>query len=581
MNRFVLSMLCLGLVGCASQGGELDGEVSDTLEVKLGTLGEPCVGNPSSLNLVDTIRICGEGPISGVDGEGTVIRTLFDRVVPVSETLQLGDIPVNDQYEITVIGEQNGSSSYVGFVEDVSVSVGEVQELDIQWAPFRTTSCVSVESAGKPAHRVFSAGVLLPDGTFFFGGGFSALSSDGVTLKPGSTKTYLFDPATATLSSGPNIAIGRGGHAMVYVPSRQHVLVIGGASELTFDDSGEAMPFRMESTTALTQIEVIDFSGEQPKLLAQSEGDSLSLSTQRVFPRAVVTAGGDVLISGGYDWDKNPTQHPESKDFTRIEHLVSVESEAGVASWKIEQSSTGLDGDEARAGNTFDWVQDETNNGKTREVFLVWGGTRNPDRQARIVRSEDDGTKVAYPVQIAEGSAAITSSFFHSMTHLGTGKLLALGGVSVGESGRLSSLNSDQAYLIEYSDPNGVTPTLNISKIPGLEPGRYFHTAQLHPGGAVSAYGGFIDLLGTGASEIVSYNQNNSNALRILTTGEDFPARGGHLSVPLRMGATYLATGVGKVTDLTVEEEMLSQILVSPAFDLCESPIPQAGEGVE
>ena len=62
------------------------------------------------------------------------------------------------------------------------------------------------------------------------------------------------------------------------------------------------------------------------------------------------------------------------KNFDRIEHLVSVDDGAGVANGQFLLS---LDGDIARS-KIVDWFQDESNSGKTREVFLVWGGRETP-----------------------------------------------------------------------------------------------------------------------------------------------------------------------------------------------------------
>lgn len=584
MKRPVVIVLCLSLLACGP-GGEHEGEVAQSLAMKVGALGVPCEGNANSFNSIDTIRVCGEARISGVEGGPSVERTLFDRVLPVSDTMTLGDIPVSDSYKLTVVGEFEGESTYLGLVEDVAVSVGSTADVGVEWLPYSGTSCVSVNAAGKPAHRAFAAGTILPDGSYFFGGGFSAFqatSDNGGTLKPGSTKTYLFDAATATLSSGPDLKYGRGGHTMVYVPQAQQVLVIGGLSEMSYSGENGVFPFTMDSVVAIPQVEVIDFSAELPVLVSQSSNDELKLNKQRVFPKALVTATGEVLVSGGYDWAKNPDDpnNTEAGGYKKIEVLVNV-GDGAEASWQLDPSIA-LNDETARSGHSFDWIKNEqTSLGKTMEVLLLWGGSRGSSSAATIIRSISDGDKSRISPTLDDGGTGFIPSFFHSMTHLGDGRLLAIGGVSPGEDGKLSQLLDDQAYLIEYSNADGNNPTLTITKQPGLNPGRYFHTAQFHTGGTVSAFGGFIDLEGNATDEIVGYNQNGNNAINILKAVNDFPARAAHLSVPLQMGGTYLATGIGAMSDLGLEEAMLSQLMVSPAFDICVSPTPQPGEGVE
>ena len=166
--RPALLALCLSAVACGPNA-EFEGESRETLGVQVGALGIPCDGNENSFNAVDTIRVCGEGPISLVEGAGTALRTLFDRVLPVSDSMILGDVPVNEEYQLTVIGESEGFPTYYGTKDDVAVSVGATAEVSVQWLPYNSTACASVSAVGKPVHRAFSSGVVLPDGTYFYG----------------------------------------------------------------------------------------------------------------------------------------------------------------------------------------------------------------------------------------------------------------------------------------------------------------------------------------------------------------------------------------------------------------------------
>ena len=588
--RPALLALCLSAVACGPNA-EFEGESRETLGVQVGALGIPCDGNENSFNAVDTIRVCGEGPISLVEGAGTALRTLFDRVLPVSDSMILGDVPVNEEYQLTVIGESEGFPTYYGTKDDVAVSVGATAEVSVQWLPYNSTACASVSAVGKPVHRAFSSGVLLPDGTYFYGGGFTAYLETGDTgegvLTAASSKTFFFDPGTGKVTSGPDLATGRGAHAMVYVPAVQQVLVIGGVTELDFVPGDLRFPFSMDDPKALNDVEIIDFKTDTPFLTPQSQNSKIELVKSRVFPKAVVSATGNVMVSGGYDWSKDTTNaeiNTIAAGFKKIEFLVSVEDDSLTGnSWQLDPQISLKDTD-ARAGHSFDWVTNEkTQDGKNIEVFLLWGGTRGANK-ALVIRNTNDGT-ISNPIQqvptLEAGGTTVVPTFFHSMTHLGNNRLLALGGVSAGETNELSELLEDQAYLIEYSNPEGNNPTLQISKQPGLNPGRYFHTAQFHRDGSASGFGGFIDFEGNATNEIVAYNQGDSNAITLYSDTQNFPARAGHLSAPLKMGGTYLAAGISTVNDLTVAEEMLSQLLVSPAVDLCKSPLPNPGEGVE
>ena len=170
-KRLSVLACLIGLGGCGPEAMPLEGE-TEALGVRVGALGVPCNGNPNSFAQVDSIRVCGEGVISGLEGQGKVVRTLFDRVTGFADSFQAGDIPVNDDYRLTVIGQVEGNETYVGQVEGVQVSVGEVQDVDVTWAPFNRTGCVSVQSGG-PLPSDFSAGATLRQ-TLFFGSGFSA-----------------------------------------------------------------------------------------------------------------------------------------------------------------------------------------------------------------------------------------------------------------------------------------------------------------------------------------------------------------------------------------------------------------------
>ena len=161
------------------------------------------------------------------------------------------------------------------------------------------------------------------------------------------------------------------------------------------------------------------------------------------------------------------------------------------------------------------------------------------------------------------GAAGLTIAF-HSMTRLAPENCWRWG---IEREARCRLREFRSAYDRVF-DPNGVGPSIFLRSQVSTQDAIFYDSVA--PGGSVSAYGGFIDLIGTGTSKIVSCNQNGSNTLRTISPGTDFPTRWTCIR-SLRMGATYLASGISAVDDLTVQEEMLSQILVSPAFNLCES----------
>ena len=583
-KRFSVLVCLIGLGGCGPEAIPLEGE-SEALGVRIGALGVPCNGNPNAFAQVDSIRVCGEGVISGIEGEGKVIRTLFDRVTGFAESFQAGDIPVNEEYRLTVIGQVEGETAYVGQVEGVQVSVGEVQDVNVTWAPFDRPGCVSIQSGVTPFHRIFSAGVSLPDGRYFFGGGFSAYlpSSETGGVLDGASKTFVFNPESGSLLEGPDLEVGRGAHTMVYVPDRQQVLVIGGLREMQYDSNTSGIPFSYDSVSGTNLVEVVDFSGDVPVLVSQAGGNEVTTKELRVFPKAQVTALGEVLITGGFDWNVDPTNNPSANSFKKFESLLSVDTPDGTDhTWQLNPTSP--QDQTVRAGHTFNWVRDETTeSGKTREVFLLWGGTRTSTSRATVVRADSDGNNIVYPVVIDDQAGGAVNTFFHTMTDLGGGRLLAMGGLETDGSGpRPSVLNGNTTFLLEYSDPDGISPTVSVTKIPGLSSGRYFHTAQFHAGDSVSVFGGFSDVAGTASSDIYVYNKDGSGVVGSLGTPNGFFPRAGHVSAPLRQGGTYLAGGMEFIEDLGQGgDEMLSEVIMSPGINLCGAPVPQQGEGVE
>ena len=137
-------------------------------------------------------------------------------------------------------------------------------------------SCATVSGGGA---RGFHTATLLNDGRVLVAGGFDTW---GGSLVPALSTTEIYDPNQNTLSPGPLLKNGRGGHAATLLADGR-VLLIGGAAQ------GMVSQFYPTDTTEIFDPTSNLVAANPPVMTAK-----------RISPAAVLLPSGKVLVASGY-----------------------------------------------------------------------------------------------------------------------------------------------------------------------------------------------------------------------------------------------------------------------------------------
>lgn len=555
----VAAALCLAC-GCDYGAGE--GEAtSPGLSVTVGALKSSCgASDANPLQVVNSIRVCGQAPIRLADG-GSAVRKLFDQTVGVGGDVSIGNVRVNDLYEVTAVGLVGGQPKYFGRAKNVSVRVDAATDLSLTLAPFNDVACIDTKPAGNPNHRLWPASVRLADGRVFVTGGFGGITTAGgkAELTNASDKTFFFDPRDGSVALGPTLKQGRGGHAAIFVPSEKKVVLIGGASRMPFSDTPDRIGLQFDPQTALNTVEVIDVSTKAGAVVASG----ITMKFKRVFPQVALIGTGEVIITGGGAWPEANADYKTSEIFdARTDELTSAITVIDFA---------------PRSGHTLTFVKNETVESSTVEIFLAWGGTTADSKAAFLVNTR--GQQQAQPTfataKFTADSAPLDRTWFHSVTPLSNDRFLVLGGVS-NTGSKLDRLEADFAWLATYARSDNER-TIKVEKLSGFPNGRWGHSATSHDGAAATIIGGFTSLTGDGSSSVV-YFDGVKKAFSTSPQPPSFAPRGGHAATPLLDDSIFLAGGVQTPADIGKPEVMLTDVYVPNNVSFCTAPVPAEGE---
>lgn len=514
---------------------------------------------------VDSYRVCGQAPLELGDGSFG-IRKLFDKSSGPAADLTVRKIPVNDSYEVTVVGLSGGQPAFLSRRKNVKVSVDKTTDVEMVLVPYNRSACLSLEAAGKPNHRLFSSAVELPDGRVFVTGGFTGLVPDGqgstdkFLLASGSKGTYFIDPSTGQVSKGPELLEGRGAHSIIYIPALEKAVVLGGASELLWRPADEDLALKYDSAAGLNTVEIIDFKQNPPTVVA---GQPMML--KRVFPVVNRIGSEEIVITGGGRWPNPESDYKDAEFFN-------------VATATIDPTILASDF-VPRSGHTMTFVKNENVSGNTIEVYLLWGGSLN-DPKASLLRNTRSSGKSSVTFADLDITGDVPErTYFHTMTALGQDRFLALGGVALDSNKKLTRLENSFAYLITYTNPGGNSPTLAISARTGFPSARIFHTATSHDGKIVTIVGGFLGLNGNASDQVAYFDADSLTFASEPQPAGGFAPRAGHVGLSLRNDALYLGGGVSAADDLTKAEQMLSELIVPGMVSYCDALVPVKGEG--
>ena len=522
-----------------------------------------------TLSEVESFRICGEAVVDG-SAEGTI--RLFDRTVGAGETVTLKDIPANADYTVTVVGLAGGEPEVFGRAHGIGVLADQTRVLDLTLAPFNEVLPISVEKAalgGKPSPRMFSASVLLPDGRVFISGGFAGYEGgDDPLLKAASDRTFFFSPDTGEFVEGPLLSEGRGAHTMIYVPSLQQIVVIGGAVELDWspDTSALALGFATGSSLGSSGIEIVDLSGENPTVIS----GVASLSPPRVFPEATLLGSDEVIITGGGNWHELDPNAEYKKGL-----IFNVKAQAYDSGFAPEDFVVRVGHSMDSLGTFLPTSQDSSV--VATDMHLLWGGTRTSNTASLLRHArKTNGTADTYFATVALEGDVPEATFFHSVAALADERFLIVGGIAADEAAELSRMDPF-AYLVQYvNDVDG--ERLVVEGHPGLGDGRIFHTAISPDGVRAAVIGGFTDPVGSTTSDVIAgfeMGATGGSFLQEMAQPEGgFVPRAGLSAALMGNDALHLFGGVSNVAEqLTGTGKLVfNDVLIPATTHYCEAP---------
>lgn len=531
--------LCAGAWVMACDGAEETGPAPLGMEVRaLGDGGcGPAAGeavNPFDDISSMTVQVTGTDPVSGEEN-----KVLVKRSFSLSGTsLTVPDVPEGNGHVLEVFGSGSATDWYA---KDPSVSVARSQSNRVSLLLTRLGGFSRPEVPTTLTNTIFGASVQIADGRVILSGGFQRVAGGALTSPSG--QVFMFDPRTGAISKLGDLPKGTGGHAMAYLPDSQRIVIVGGGGEGAIRiDEGNDFPFVMERNSAFNDVYIcsFDFVNSENSLSCPDES-RFTTKVKRLFPRVYTMTDGLVAITGGGEW-----QQAAGAEYQSVEIVdpTANEGAGGMLGVKNFRSFA------PRAGHSLTFVR----NVDGLAYLLVWGGTPKSDdlpvaeilRQSSLQSDGVDGNFVEVTLT-GDDADSLDWTYFHQMTRLSGLKFLLTGGAPHDGSG-IGSPKSDTAYLLTYTDDDGLNPVVRVEKVPGLGEGRVFHTAFSSDFQRVSVLGG---LNGTSAVETdkVMFFDSETLGWEVAPESGAFVARGGHTGVQMLNGSVLLSGGEGIFAD--------------------------------
>lgn len=540
----------LMLAGCDQELAPREEPIALAVTALTGTsCGDPDApnANPNPFAELSSVTV----GVRAYDAESGLWETLVrdSKSLREGSALRLGRVPEGEDREVIVTAT---GSSGTWYGRDTGVTIRRNTD---NTAAMLLTRMGGLSCAPMPTgiqNTIFPAAVSLGDGRVLVTGGFTEFT--GAALSGASSQAFLFDPRTGTVEGLPNMGAnqGRAGHAAVYLASTDKVVLLGGMTELGFDEA-RPFPYVLDPSRARDDYVIFDVASK-----TFTPGNDRMIA-RRAFPRTAVMSDGTVLISGGGMWPFDPSGtdqiacdffDPEDDDgaggLLDIPPLRSFYWRAGHSLTFLGSSAEGL------------------------STYLIWGGT-TPDRSlghpAEIFRQsgrQREGVNGTF-AEVAISGEVPPFSYFHETTRLSGGRFLATGG-SRFANGSLQTPEADEAWLLTFnSEP---APVLQTRRIPGLGAGRVFHSALSSDLAIVSVVGGW------GPSDAVQGVIQTFDLAASAWRSEDGAAgmttgRGGHAAVLTPAGSLLLVGGEASAKTAAGQKRLAAEIY-TPAT----SPVP-------
>lgn len=471
--------------------------------------------------------------VRAYDAAAAEMETLVSKSarVSASEPLRIPRVPEGTGREVILYAQGSSGQAWYGRDTNITIRRNEDNAAGMVFTRFGGLSCAPVPAGVQTT--VFPSAVAVGDGRVLVTGGFTEVATDGSKrLSGASNQAFFFDPRTGAVEvlSTMGAGQGRAGHASVYMPSIDKVLIIGGMTELGLDETRPFPyvfdPARGRDDYVLFDVKTKTFSGGTDRMVAR-----------RGFPRVLSLADGTVLITGGGAWpfDTAGTAQIEVDIFDPEDN----DRQGGLLDLPPMRSFFW------RAGHSLTFL-DNTAEGLT--TALIWGGTTlerslgNPAeifRQSGRQREGVNGT-FSQVTLLSETGENPPFLYFHETTRLSGNRFLVTGGARHA-SGLIQAPEADEAWLLTYADIGGA-PTISVRRVRGLGAGRVFHSALSHDLARVSVLGG-LSPLEAAAGPIMTFDLatlgwKSEDGAAAQTTG-----RGGHAALLTPAGSNLLIGG--------------------------------------
>ncbi len=537
LSPFTLATLALGALPTACAAPEAPSPSAASTHTASRALGSGACGPAEAdvVRAVDDVRSLRVYLTERASDGEQRLAYAGDASLRSDGSVDLGGLPEGTGYKLEVFGE-GASGTWYGMRPSVDIRANGGGPLDILLTRLGTFSQVTVDTSFT--NVLFPATVELGDGRVMVSGGFQDVSNQGIGNP--SRQWFILDPRTGTLDAKGTVPDGqqRGAHTMVYLPTTNEVLFVGGARQLKVDTT-RPFPVTYSKSQGNGVSQGLVFSVTDQRFEPLSDAHVMKTGIKalgRAFPRAAALPDGTVVVTGGGEWPAD-----NDTDFRR----VSVYDPADGGRFLATPSLMTL---AARAGHSMVFLGQGPDGAK----LLLWGGVPSDQEMAEVltvVRSEDGNvTGTSTPVVI-EGEPA-PHTYFQVLTPLGGNRFLATGGArpDPNDPSHLAAPQDDEAWLLSYGEPGG-QPTITLDALPGLGAGRVFHGAMpTADRGSVFVLGGFA---GDKALDHDKVMRLDTAELRWEVAPETgaFLGRGAHAVVPMVNGKGLLVGGESALAD--------------------------------
>ena len=503
--------------------------------------------------------------VRGIDTTTGKFGTLVKKSGKIAEgkSLTIKGVPEGLDREV-ILYAQGGGQKWYGRDTGIDVTRDGPAAAGMALSRYDGFSCVP--SSGIP-NVVFPAVVTMGDGRILSFGGFTKFDGDKITVA--TKQALLFDPRTGTseVLDGAPVGSQRGAATAVYLPRTNKVVILGGAKELTLDQTKE-FPLVLDASRAANNLKD-DYLIFDPETKSFTAGVDHML-VGRAFAKTATLGDGTVLVMGGGRWPLDidgdeshlesdifdPQDNDEAGGFLDIPSLRGFYPRAGQSLLVLRQTDEGLTQLLVWGGTTPSSGNQPTNLNRLGEVFKQSG------------RQQDgvNGTFAEVSVVGPNGGVPPDFTFFQELTKLSDTDFIATGG-AVMEGTTLHGPRDDEAWHIQVR-PDEAVPLLVVTKIGNLS-ARVFHTAISDDGVHAAILGGWNvnagNLFGA-VSNTVSFFDNSDRSMKVSDSASaQFAPRGGQGATLTPAGTIFMVGGEFDLSAFTAQHALVSEIF-TPSF---------------